>query len=116
MTTIDTFTPVKAAGLGLGLSAVNPKNLLITVGAAAAIAQTGAGAGGAAVALAVFVVLATIGPAVPLIIDVALGDRSAAPLTGLRGWMAAHNTAIMCVLLVLIGVKLIGDGVTVLTT
>jgi hypothetical protein len=30
--------------------------------------------------------------------------------------MAAHNTAIMCVLLVLIGVKLIGDGVTVLTT
>jgi threonine/homoserine/homoserine lactone efflux protein len=116
MTTIDTFTPVKAAGLGLGLSAVNPKNLLITVGAAAAIAQTGTGAGGAAVALAVFVVLATIGPAVPLIIDVALGDRSAVALTGLRGWMAAHNTAIMCVLLVLIGVKLIGDGVTVLTT
>jgi threonine/homoserine/homoserine lactone efflux protein len=111
MTTIDTFTPVKAAGLGLGLSAVNPKNLLITVGAAAGIAATGTGAGGAAVALAVFVVLGTAGPAVPLVIDVALGARSGPVLAALRGWLAAHNTAIMCVLLVLIGVKLVGDGI-----
>jgi threonine/homoserine/homoserine lactone efflux protein len=116
MTTIDTFTPVKAASLGLGLSAVNPKNLLITIGAAAAIAQTGTGAGGATVALAVFVVLGTAGPAVPLVIDLALGARSAPVLAALRSWMAAHNTAIMCVLLVLIGVKLIGDGITGLTT
>jgi threonine/homoserine/homoserine lactone efflux protein len=114
MTTIDTFTPVKSAGLGVALSALNPKNLLITVGAAAAIAQTGADPGGEAVALAVFVVLGTVGPAVPLGIYLGLGARSTTALGSLRRWMAAHNTAIMSVLLVVIGAKLIGDGVSAL--
>lgn len=111
MTTIDTFGPGKAAGLGVLLSAANPKNLLLTVGAAAAIAQTGVGAGGQAVALAVFVVLGTLGPGLPVGIDVALGTRSAHVLEALRRWMAAHNTAIMTVLLLVIGVKLLGDGI-----
>jgi threonine/homoserine/homoserine lactone efflux protein len=44
MATIDDFTPVKAFGVGVLLSAVNPKNLLLTVGAATTIA--GAGLGG----------------------------------------------------------------------
>ena len=46
MASIDRFGPVKSAGLGLALSAANPKNLLITVGAATAIAQTGIFTGG----------------------------------------------------------------------
>jgi hypothetical protein len=111
MRTIDTFTPVKAIGLGLLLSAANPKNLLITVGAAAAIAQTGTSAGGEAVALAVFVVLGTVGPGFPLGIYLVLGARSRTMLEGLRTWMAAHNTAIMAVILVVIGLKLVGDGI-----
>jgi len=116
MRTIDTVTPVKSAGLGVALSAANPKNLLITVGAAAAIAQTGVSAGGEAVALAVFVVLGTVGPALPLGIYLALGARSRTLLEGMRTWMAAHNTAIMAVLLVVIGAKLVGDGIAGLVT
>ena len=115
MATIDRFTPLKSAGFGVALSAVNPKNLLITVGAAAAIAQTGTSAGGQAVALAVFVVLATVGPAVPLAIYFGLGARSQHVLTSLRTWMATHNTAIMCVLLLVIGLKLLGDGISSLS-
>jgi threonine/homoserine/homoserine lactone efflux protein len=111
MRTIDTFTPVKSVGLGLLLSAANPKNLLITVAAAAAIAQTGTTAGGEAVALAVFVLLGTVGPGLPLGIYLALGTRSRAVLEGLRTWLAAHNAAIMAVLLVVIGAKLVGDGI-----
>lgn len=111
MSTIDTFTPVKAAGLAVALSAVNPKNLLITVGAAAAIAQTGMAAGGQAIALAVFVLVGTLGPALPWVIDLVLGARSATLLTSLRTWMVAHNSAIMSVLLLVIGLKLVGDGI-----
>ena len=44
MKSVDTLTPVKSAGIGVLLSAVSPKNLLLVVGAAAAIAQTGASA------------------------------------------------------------------------
>src|SRR3954469_12173825 len=41
MGTIDAFGPVKAAGAGAALSAVNPKNLLFVVAAAATEAQAG---------------------------------------------------------------------------
>ncbi|MBS1880782.1 MAG: GAP family protein, partial [Actinobacteria bacterium] len=52
MKTIDRFEVPKAAGLGVLLSAVNPKNLLLVIAAAAAISQTGVPAGQQAVALA----------------------------------------------------------------
>ncbi len=114
MASIDRFGPVKSAGLGLALSAANPKNLLITVGAAAAIAQAGVSPGGQAFALGLFVLLGTLGPGIPLGIYLGLGARSQRVLERLRGWMAAHNTAIMCVLLVVIGLKLLGDGISAL--
>lgn len=111
MHTIDSFTPVKSVGLGVLLSAVNPKNLLLTVAAGAAIAQAGTSSGGEAVALAVFVVLGTVGPGLPLAIALVMGARARALLDGMRSWMAAHNTAIMSVILLVIGAKLIGDGI-----
>ena len=70
--------------------------------------------GGQAVALGLFVLLGTLGPGVPLAIYLGLGARSQRILERLRGWMAAHNTAIMCVLLVVIGLKLLGDGISAL--
>ncbi|GAA4760273.1 GAP family protein [Actinomycetospora chibensis] len=114
MASIDRFSPLTSAGLGLALSAANPKNLLITVGAAAAIAETGMSPGGQAVTLGLFVLLGTLGPAVPPAIYLGLGARSQRILGRLRGWMAAHNTAILCVLLAVIGLKLVGDGISAL--
>lgn len=114
MSSIDSFGPGRAFGLAVALSAVNPKNLLLVVAAATAIAQTGTSTGSQAVALAVFVVLATVGPGLPLVIYYALGARSTHVLEALRQWMAAHNTAIMTVLLLVIGLKLIGDALAAL--
>lgn len=111
MKTIDSFAAPKAAGLGVLLSAVNPKNLVLVVGAAAAIAQTGIGAGKQAVALAVFVVVATIGPGAPVAIYFAMGERSKHLLDELRVWMAHNNAVIMAVICLLIAAKLIGDGI-----
>jgi threonine/homoserine/homoserine lactone efflux protein len=114
MQTIDMFTASRSIGFGALLSGVNPKNLVLTVGAAAAIAQTGIPAGEQAVALAVFIVVATLGPGIPVAIYFAMGDRAERLLEDLKGWMAAHNAAIMAVLCLLIAVKLIGDGITAL--
>jgi threonine/homoserine/homoserine lactone efflux protein len=111
MHTIDAFTPVKSLGLGVLLSAVNPKNLLLTVAAGAAIAQAGTSSTGEAVALAVFVVLGTVGPGLPLAIALVMGVRARTLLDEMRSWMAAHNSAIMSVILLVIGAKLIGDGI-----
>lgn len=112
MRAIDRFTAVRSTAVAIALSGINPKNLLLTVGAAAAIAQTGVSAGRQAVALAVFVVIGTVGVGAPVAIYFGMGDRSARLLGELRGWMTAHNAAIMAVLLLVIGAKLIGDGVS----
>jgi threonine/homoserine/homoserine lactone efflux protein len=116
MKKIDTFTPPKSAGMGVLLSAVNPKNLLLIVGAAAAIAQTGTSTGDQAVALAVFVILGTIGPGIPVGIYFLMGERAADILNRLRGWMARENATIMAVLCLIIGAKLIGDAISALAS
>jgi hypothetical protein len=112
MQAIDTFRPAKAAGLAVLLSAVNPKNLLLIVAAATAIAQTGAGGGSQAGALAVFIAIGTIGPGAPVAIYFAMGDRSKNLLDELKAWMSHNNAAIMAVICLLIGAKLIGDGIS----
>ena len=112
MQTIDTFTASKAFGFGALLSGVNPKNLLLTVGAAAAIAQTGVPAREQAVALAVFIVVGTLGPGIPVAIYYLAGERAEPLLDNLKAWMGAHNAAIMAVLCLVIAAKLIGDGIS----
>jgi threonine/homoserine/homoserine lactone efflux protein len=112
MQTVDAFEPPKALGMGALLSGVNPKNLLLTVAAATAIAQTGVGAGRQAVALAVFILIGSLGVGAPILIYFALGERSQPLLDELKVWMIAHNAAIMAVILLVLGAKLVGDGLT----
>jgi threonine/homoserine/homoserine lactone efflux protein len=112
MRTIDEFTSVKAGAAGFALSALNPKNLLLVVAAAAEIADVGLAVGEEVVVLLVFVLLASAGVLTPLILSLALGERSQGMLDGLRGRMARHNSAIMAVLFLLIGAKLVGDAVS----
>jgi threonine/homoserine/homoserine lactone efflux protein len=112
MRTIDRFTPGRSVAMGVALSAINPKNLLLTVGAAAAIAQTGTSTGDQAIALAVFVVVGTLGPGLPVGIYFAMGQRAKRILDDLKAWMGAHNAAIMAVLCLVIGAKLVGDAIT----
>lgn len=112
MQAIDRFTPARAAGLAVLLSALNPKNLLLAVGAAAAISQTGVPAGEQAIALATFVLIGAAGPGAPVVIYLTVGERSRRMLEELRAWMATNNPAIVAVLCLLIGAKLIGDGIS----
>ena len=112
MRAIDKFTPARAFAIAAALSGVNPKNLLLTVGAAAAIAQAGLDTGEEAVALAVFIAVGTLGPGIPVAIYFLLGGRARHILDELKLWMAGHNAAIMAVLCLVIGAKLIGDGIS----
>jgi threonine/homoserine/homoserine lactone efflux protein len=115
MERIDELTVAKAGGIGFALSALNPKNVLLSVAAAAEIAAVGLEAGEQVAVLAVFVLLASAGVAAPVFLSLALGDRSRELLDALRSWMAANNAVIMAVLFLLIGAKLIGDAVSGLT-
>ena len=111
MGSVERFSPGKAVGAGAVLSGANPKNLLLAIGAAAAIAQTGIGSGDQAIAYVVFALIATLGVAAPVVMFLALGDRSQRILAGLRDWMGQHNAVIMAVICLIIGAKLIGDAI-----
>ncbi len=115
MGAIDEFKPGAALGAGALLTALNPKNLLLTVGGAAAIAQTGISIGQQAIAFLIFAVISAIGVAVPVVIYFAMGKRSADLLAKLKDWMEQHNAVIMTVLCLIIGVKLIGDAISSLS-
>lgn len=111
MNALDSFSPGKSVGLALLLSAVNPKNLIFIIGGAAVVVQADLSVGEDVIAWVVFTFIATIGVAAPLAIYLFLGDRAESVLNNLKTWMATNNNAVMAVLLLVIGVKLIGDGI-----
>ncbi len=111
MQAIDAFTAGKSLGAGFLLSGINPKNLALTIAAAAAIAQTGISGGESAVALAVFILVGSLTILAPVAVYFLLGARAPAILNEMKTWMAAHNAAIMTVLLLVLGAKLIGDAI-----
>jgi len=112
MGALDGFTPLKAVGAGALLSGLNPKNLLLAVAGAAAIAGTGISSSQQAIAWVVFILIASIGVGAPVVIFFAMGARSRDLLDRLKGRMAHNNAVIMAVLLLVIGVKLIGNAIS----
>lgn len=111
MGALDGFTPAKALAAGAALNVLNPKNLLLIVAGAAAVAGAATSGSQEVVAWAVFCVIATIGVAMPVVIVFVTGDRSPELLGRLKTWMAHNNGIIMAVILLLLGAKLLGDGI-----
>lgn len=111
MGAVEGFGPLKALLAGIVLMAANPKNLLLAIGAAAGIASSGLSGADETIVYAVFALVATIGVAIPVVIYFALGARAGAILERLKAWMGHNNAVIMAVLCLVIGAKLIGDGI-----
>jgi Sap, sulfolipid-1-addressing protein len=111
MASIDAFTPVKALGFAALLGGVNPKNLLLTLSAAAVIGTSGLSGTESFVALLVFVAIGSLSVAVPVVYYLVGGDGAKQTMDGWKAWLGTHNAAVMTVLLLVIGAKLLGQGV-----
>jgi hypothetical protein len=110
MAAIDSFTPVRAFGIAALLSAVNPKNLALAA-AAGVVISAAVEAGGSAVAMiVVFDLIASASILVPVVYYLVGGEGAKRAMDGWRTWLASHNAAVMAVLLVVIGAKLVGSG------
>jgi len=110
MDTIDRFTALKSSGLGVVLSALNPKNLALTLAAAASIAQANLDTGDTTIAVAVFVVIASVSVLGPVLFYVLAPQTAAKPLDAIKVFMSEHNAVIMFVLFLVLGAKILGDG------
>jgi len=104
-----------AFGLAFVLATMNPKNLLLIAGGAAVIAETGIARGQQAIAFLVFSLIASIGVLTPLLIYFTMGDRAPDILGQLRDWMSRNSAVIIAVMCLVIGLKIIGDGIAALT-
>ena len=113
---VDGLSPVKAAGLGLLLSAVNPKNLLLVIAAAVTIGQAGLGTGQQVVALVIFVLIGSVTVALPVVYSLLGGEGAAARLEEAKDWLAANNATVMFILLLVFGVVLIGKAIGILSS
>jgi len=111
MAATDHFTGGKSLGLGVLLSGVNPKNLLLTAAAAASIAEAGLSGGETATAIAVFVVVASITVVGAVLFYLLAPDNAKGPLATVKQFMADHNAVIMMVILLLLGAKILGEGI-----
>ena len=115
MATVETISPVKAFGLAVVLSVVNPKNLVLVLGAAAGLGQLDLSTGDAVVALVVFVVVASASIIFAVGYDLLGGERARHTLEDLKGWMTEHNNAVMATLFLVFGVVLISKGLNLLS-
>jgi hypothetical protein len=115
MATLDRISPAKAFGLAVVLAAVNPKNLLLTLGSATGLAQLGLSTSDAIVSIAVFVVIASLSIAVPVAYAVFGGAKATSTLESAKTWLTAHNAAVMAVLFLVFGVDLIAKGLPTLS-
>ena len=111
MAAIDTMTAGRGFVLGFLLSAVNPKNLLMAIGAGVIIGSGGLTVGETTLVIVIFVLIAACSVVIPVIAYLVASARMAAPLEALRGWLVHNNATVMAVLLLVIGVVVIGKGI-----
>ncbi len=116
MATVDRISPAKAFGLAVVLAVVNPKNLVLTLGAAGGLAQLGLSTSDAVVSIAVFVLIASLTIAGPVAYAAFGGASARAVLDSAKQWLAEHNHAVMGVLFLIFGVDLIAKGLPTLTS
>ena len=111
MQSIDSFTTGKAFGIAVLLSGLNPKNLALNAAGVLTIVQGGLEPAGEWVAFAIFVVMASLSVMVPVVYYFIAGKRAEATLDSMKVWLIRNNAAVMGVLLLIFGVKLLADGV-----
>jgi hypothetical protein len=112
MSRIDAIAPARALGLAVLLGSVNPKNLAMNLAAAAVVVSVGVEGADRAVVIALYTAVASVPVALAVGYRLFAGERGAVVLDRLRGWLAANEATVMVVLLLVFGVKLIGDAIT----
>ena len=110
MASLDSFTSGKSFGTAALMAGVNPKNLGLTLAAALTISQAGLSGTQSWIALLVFVILGSITVAAPVLYYLIAGASAEKTLNGWKAWLTANNATVMFVLFLVLGVKLIGDG------
>ncbi|HEY0189251.1 MAG TPA: GAP family protein [Cellulomonas sp.] len=114
MTAFEAPRPAVSFSLGAGLGGANPKNLAFTVSAAASISDLGLHGTDEAVAAGVYVLIGSAAVLALVLAHTVAGQRVEPALRALSRVMTRHSAVIVAVVLLLIGGKVLGDGLAAL--
>lgn len=111
MSALDSITVPRAALLAFLLAAVNPKHVIVALGAGVDIGASGLGPRHVMLAMGIFVLVTISTVAMPVLVHLIVGDRVRSAFESLRGWLTINGATVMGILLVVIGVANVGQGV-----
>ena len=112
MASLDSATPARALVLGLALSCANPKILVLVAAAATSMVETGVYGTDLVVAVIVFVLLGSLIVIGSVVLNLVGGTRGAAILDSVRTFATDNSTVITVVIMLILGVNILGDGLT----
>lgn len=114
MDKIDALKFGGSFGLGLLLSALNPKNLLLAAAAGATIGSIEMTSTETVTTVIVFTLVAAATVVIPVLGYLVAGDRLDGPLDTAKTWLIGNNSTVMAVLLLVFGAVLVGDAIEIL--
>jgi hypothetical protein len=107
---LDRVSADRALAMGALQAALDPRKLIILAAVALTVGRVGQGSTEALVAVIVFVIIGTLGVALPLILPRIAGAAAHPRLEMLRDRLADDNATIQAVTLLLLGALLVGQG------
>jgi hypothetical protein len=103
--------PPAAFRLGLVLSAANPKVVVLAAAAGLAAGGLPLGPGELVVVSMTFTAVASVSVATPVVLHLVLGPRVEAPLGATRDWLLLNSSAVVAVVLLVLGILLVVKGI-----
>lgn len=109
---VEGITAPSAFTLGAFFGGIKPKNLVLSIGVGVSVEATAISGGEAAVVLVGVALVSSIPIMVPVVLSLVALDRISGGLDRIRDWMVRHNSAVVGVILLLVGVLLIGKSLS----
>jgi hypothetical protein len=108
---VETVSPLKVFGVGFFFADLtNPKNTALTVAGTLSIANSEIPAAAKSILLAIFILISSIGIAIPVIYYLAGGSHAKKILDIWKKWLIQNNATVMATLFLVFGVILISQG------
>jgi hypothetical protein len=112
--TIADTTTVRAFLSGLYQVVLDPKNLILAIAGGVIIGVSAMQVVPVIITIAVFVVIALSTVLIVVIANLAAAQKTAGAIDGARVWLVSHGSALVASVLFIVGVTLVGQGVSVL--
>ena len=111
---LDSYGSSKRLALGLALSALSPKSIVLTMAAAMTIYSSKVAGKQQLLALIIFAFLASLTVVIPVITYRFQNDKVKEALADLKKWLIGNNTAVTVTILVVFAVLLAYSGLKII--